>query len=76
LDLYNEANAAFKAEHLNEGTGLTARHATLSTTTQGVAFTDVDTSRLWFPAASAATEQQCRFNFGAAPFRHACPQVS
>ena len=33
----------------------------------GIAFTDVDVTKRWYPAASLSIGQQCRFNFGDKP---------
>ena len=30
----------------------------------GVAFSDIDTDRVWYPAISLSTGQECRFRFG------------
>jgi len=38
----------------------------------GVAFTDVDTSQLWFPAVSVATGQQVKLQFQSGGFAHKC----
>eukprot|EP00124_Ichthyophonus_hoferi_P004695 Ihof_evm1s551 gene=Ihof_evmTU1s551 len=39
----------------------------------GVAFTDVDVTKRWYPALSLATGQHCSFNFGAVPLKRALP---